>query len=254
VSTLTLTSLLKFPLVEPGDDLVNQLLASLETTGIALEDNDLLVLAQKIVSKAEGRYGYLNDVQPSDAAVELAESIDKDPRLVELILGESVEVIRQRPGVVVVEHRLGYVHANAGIDKSNISSDDSNPRVLLLPLDSDASATSLRRLLRERTGKNINIIINDSAGRAWRNGTVGMAIGTAGFESLENLIGDEDLFQRPMEVTEVAVADELAAAASYMMGQAAEGSPVVHIRGATLRSSEQGSRALIRPKSKDMFR
>jgi coenzyme F420-0:L-glutamate ligase/coenzyme F420-1:gamma-L-glutamate ligase len=254
VSALTLTSLLEFPLVEPGDDLAGQLLASLDTTAIALEEGDVLVLAQKIVSKAEGRYGYLNKVQPSDAAIELAGNIDKDPRLVELILEESVEVVRQRPGVVVVEHRLGYIHANAGIDKSNISSDDNNPRVLLLPVDSDASATSLRRELRKRTGKNVYIIINDSAGRAWRNGTVGMAIGTAGFEPLENLIGDEDLFQRPMEVTEVAVADELAAAASYMMGQAAEGSPVIHIRGAKLRDSEQGSRALIRDKSKDMFR
>ncbi|MEH6556443.1 MAG: coenzyme F420-0:L-glutamate ligase [Oceanicoccus sp.] len=254
MSALTLTSLLEFPLVEPGDDLVDQLLASLDTTAIALDDNDVLVLAQKIVSKAEGRYKYLNDVQPSDAAIELAGSIDKDPRLVELILEESVDVVRQRPGVVVVEHRLGYIHANAGIDKSNISSDDNNPRVLLLPWDSDASAASLRRELKKRTGKKVYIIINDSAGRAWRNGTVGMAIGTAGFEPLENLIGDEDLFHRPMEVTEVAVADELAAAASYMMGQAAEGSPVTHIRGAKLRDSEQGSHALIRDKSKDMFR
>ncbi len=254
MSALTLTTLLEFPLVEPGDNLVDQLLASLDTTAVALKDDDVLVLAQKIVSKAEGRYGYLNETQPSEAAIELARSIDKDPRLVELILEESVEVIRQRRGVVVVEHRLGYVHANAGIDKSNISSDENNPRVLLLPLDSDASAARLRQALAERIGKNVHIIINDSAGRAWRNGTVGMAIGTAGFEPLESLIGEEDLFQRPMEVTEVAVADELAAAASFMMGQADEGSPVIHIRGAKLRPSKQGSRSLIREKSKDMFR
>jgi len=247
VSALTLTTLLEFPLVEPGDNLVDQLLASLDITAVALKDDDVLVLAQKIVSKAEGRYGYLNETQPSEAAIELARSI-------ELILEESVEVIRQRRGVVVVEHRLGYIHANAGIDKSNISSDENNPRVLLLPLDSDASAARLRQALAERIGKNVHIIINDSAGRAWRNGTVGMAIGTAGFEPLESLIGEEDLFQRPMEVTEVAVADELAAAASFMMGQADEGSPVIHIRGAKLRPSKQGSRSLIREKSKDMFR
>ncbi len=251
---LTLTPLVEFPLVEPGDNLVDQLLASLDASTIILENNDLLVLAQKIVSKAEGRYGYLNQVQPSEAAIELAKKVDKDPRLVELILSESTEVVRQRPGVVVVEHRLGYVHANAGIDKSNISSDESNPRVLLLPLDSDASASTLRQKLKERTGKNIYIIINDSAGRAWRNGTVGMAIGTAGFDALENLVGEEDLFQRPMEVTEVAVADELAAAASFMMGQAAEGSPAIHIRGAILRDSQRGSKVLIRDKAKDMFR
>ena len=251
---LTLTPLVEFPLVEPGDNLVDQLLASLDASTIILENNDLLVLAQKIGPMAEGRYGYLNQVQPSEAAIELAKKVDKDPRLVELILSESTEVVRQRPGVVVVEHRLGYVHANAGIDKSNISSDESNPRVLLLPLDSDASASTLRQKLKERTGKNIYIIINDSAGRAWRNGTVGMAIGTAGFDALENLVGEEDLFQRPMEVTEVAVADELAAAASFMMGQAAEGSPAIHIRGAILRDSQRGSKVLIRDKAKDMFR
>jgi coenzyme F420-0:L-glutamate ligase/coenzyme F420-1:gamma-L-glutamate ligase len=254
MSKMSLTALPDYPMVEPGDDLAAQIVSSIEAAQLLLADGDVLVLAQKIVSKSEDRYGYLNQVEPSAAALKLAPEIDKDPRLVELILSESKEVVRQRPGVVVVEHRLGYVHANAGIDKSNISSDDNNPRVLLLPLDSDASALKLREAIKQKTGKAIYIIINDSAGRAWRNGTVGMAIGTAGFEPLENLIGSDDLFSRPMEVTEVAVADELAAAASFMMGQAAEGSPVVHIRGAKLRSADCGSSALIREKSKDMFR
>lgn len=241
-------------MVEPGDDLTAQILASLSKADLILADGDVLVLAQKIVSKAENRYAYLNQVSPGAEAVELAEQIDKDPRLVQLILSESNEVVRQRPGVVVVEHRLGYVHANAGIDKSNIESAEDDPRVLLLPEDSDASAAQLRAAIGQQTGANISVIINDSAGRAWRNGTMGMAIGTAGFEPLEDLIGAVDLFQRPMEVTTVAVADELAAAASFMMGQAAEGAPVVLIRGARLQASDSGSQALIRPKEQDLFR
>ena len=253
-SQMTLSTLPDFPLVEPGDDLAGLIIAALQRAELALSDGDVLVLAQKIVSKAEGRYGYLNDVEPSAEAIQLARQVDKDPRLVQLILAESVAVIRQRPGVVIVEHRRGYVHANAGIDKSNISSEPGNPRVLLLPLDADASAASLRAELKRRTGCAVNIIINDSAGRAWRNGTVGMALGTAGFAPLENLIGEQDLFEREMEVTEVAVADELAAAASFMMGQAAQGAPVVHIRGAQLQSAAGGAAALIRDKSKDLFR
>lgn len=241
-------------MIEPGDDLLAATLAALEGSAITLVDGDVLVLAQKVISKAENRYAYLNEVEPSGQACELAVQVDKDPRLVQLILAESNELVRQRPGVVIVEHRLGYVHANAGIDKSNIESTDDNPRVLLLPLDSDLSARQLREGLLRQIGKSVFIIINDSAGRAWRNGTVGMAIGTAGFEPLENLIGEQDLFARPMEVTEVAVADELAAAASFMMGQAAEGCPVVHIRGARLRAADLGSGSLIRDKSKDMFR
>lgn len=254
MSQLLLTALADFPMVEPGDDLADLIVTSIDSNGIELVDGDVLVLAQKIVSKAENRYGYLNQVQPSTQAHELAAQIDKDPRLVELILSESNEVVRHRPGVVIVEHRLGYVHANAGIDKSNISSDEANPRVLLLPLDSDASAAALRTEIQQRCNVSVAIIINDSAGRAWRIGTVGMAIGSAGFEPLENLIGTVDLFDRPMEVTEVAVADELAAAASFMMGQAAEGSPVVHIRGAKLKPSAAGAKTLVRSKAQDLFR
>ncbi len=241
-------------MVEPGDNLLEQILLSLTRAGLSLQDNDVLVLAQKIVSKAENRYGYLNQVSPSEEAIVLAQQVDKDPRIIELILSESNEVVRQRPGVVVVEHRLGYVHANAGIDKSNIESNPDNPRVLLLPLDSDKSAQQLRAQIKAQTGRSTFVIINDSAGRAWRNGTVGMAIGTAGFEPLVDMVGDQDLFKKVLEVTEVAVADELAAAASFLMGQAAEGCPVVLIRGANLRSAETGSSSLIREKSKDLFR
>lgn len=254
MSELHITAVPDFPLVEPGDNLAELILAALQRAGLALDAGDLLVLAQKIVSKAEDRYVFLNDVVPGDEAVAIAGRVDKDPRLAELILRESVEVVRTAPGVIIVAHRNGYVHANAGIDKSNITSDGANPRVLLLPEDPDASAARLREDIRERTGIPVNIIINDSAGRAWRNGTAGMAIGTAGFEALENRIGDRDMFGRVLEVTEVAVADELAAAASYLMGAGAEGLPVVLIRGTRLKPATAGSRRLIRDQAMDLFR
>ncbi len=259
MSQITFNALIDFPLVEPGDNLATQILESLARSQLSLADEDVLVVAQKVVSKSEDRYAYLNDVVASEEAKNLAVQVDKDPRLVELILSESKEVVRQRPGVVIVEHKLGYVHANAGIDKSNISSEDDNPRVLLLPLDSDVSAANLRKDLYKITGKTVNIIINDSAGRAWRNGTVGMAIGSSGFEVLEDLIGREDLYDRPLEITQVAVADELAAGASFLMGQADEGAPVVLIKGAKLSAvkssnSDSGISTLIRDKAVDMFR
>ncbi|CAA0079699.1 Coenzyme F420:L-glutamate ligase [Zhongshania aliphaticivorans] len=241
-------------MVLPGDDLVDILLVALSTADIALQDGDVLVLAQKIVSKAENRYAYLKDVEPSEEACALAKKCDKDPRHMQLLLNESREVIRARPGVVIVEHELGYVHANAGIDRSNIDSDDDNPRLLLLPKDPDRSAALLKSSLQTRLGVEVNIIINDSAGRAWRNGTLGFALGTAGFEAVENRVGELDIYGRPLEVTEVAVADELAAGASFLMGQGSEALPVVLIRGANLRPSSQGSAGLIRDREKDMFR
>lgn len=252
---LELCALPGLPLVEPGDDLVALLMTGLQAADWVLADGDVVVVAQKIVSKAENRYAWLSEVEPSARAQELAAQTDKDPRLVELMLQESRAVLRHRPGAIIVEHRLGYVHANAGIDRSNIPSDDEvSPRVLLLPEDPDGSAAALRAGLMEQTGVQVAVIINDSAGRAWRNGTVGFALGTAGFEPVENRIGQPDLFGRPLEVTEVAVADELAAAASFLMGQADEGAPVVVVRGAALPQAECGSRSLIRDPVHDMFR
>jgi coenzyme F420-0:L-glutamate ligase/coenzyme F420-1:gamma-L-glutamate ligase len=172
----------------------------------------------------------------------------------ELVLQESREVVRVRPGVVIVEHRNGYVHANAGIDKSNISTQENDPRVLLLPEDPDASARILLETLNRYSGVEIQVIINDSFGRAWRNGTVGMAIGTAGFEPLFNQVGERDLYGNILEVTEAAVADELAAAASLVMGQAAEACPVVLARGVNFQAAQCGSGSLIRDKAQDMFR
>jgi coenzyme F420-0:L-glutamate ligase/coenzyme F420-1:gamma-L-glutamate ligase len=253
-SSLILHAVPGIPLVEPGDDIAVLILAALAVSELVLEVGDVLVLAQKIVSKAEGRYAYLNGVEPSAEAVELAGQCDKDPRHMQVVLNESREIIRKRPGVVIVEHVLGYVHANAGIDRSNINSDDDNPRLLLLPENPDRSAAELRSALLASTGVGVNIIINDSAGRAWRNGTVGFAIATAGFEALENRVGEADLYGRPLEVTEVAVADELSAAASFMMGQGDEALPLVLIRGAKLRPSAAGSAGLIRDREKDMFR
>ncbi len=251
---LELIPLLNFPLVQPGDDLAQLIFDALRDNDLSLCDGDVLVVAQKVVSKAENRYVRLADVTVSPEAIVLAEQADKDPRQVQLILQESREVLRVRPGVIIVEHRNGYIHANAGIDKSNIFRDTEDPCVLLLPTDPDASARALRQGLAARGAIAPQIIINDSMGRAWRNGTVGLAIGTAGLEPLHNQIGEVDLFGNVLEVTEPAVADELAAGASLVMGQAAEARPVVLARGAGLRPSAGGSAGLLRDKSIDMFR
>jgi len=253
-SRLELIPLLGFPLIEPGDDLARLITTALRQNNLALQSGDVLILAQKIVSKSENRYVRLADVTPGPEALELARQADKDPRQVQLILQESREVVRVRPGVIIVEHRLGLVHANAGIDKSNIATDNNDPRVLLLPEDPDRSARKLRQALAEAHAVAPQVIINDSMGRAWRNGTVGLAIGTAGLEPLNNQVGEHDIFGNVLEVTEPAVADELAAGASLVMGQAAQGCPVVLARGANLRGAETGSGALLRDRSLDMFR
>ncbi len=251
---LRLLPLSGFPLVEPGDDLAALLLQALADNELTLAQGDVLVIAQKVVSKAEGRYLRLADVEPGPRAQALAAEADKDPRQVECILRESREVLRVRPGVIIVEHRNGYVMANAGIDRSNIHQDSGDPRVLLLPEDADRSAAGLRGALLDATGVPVMVIINDSVGRAWRNGTVGIALGCAGMDPLLNQIGERDLFGNLLEVTEAAVADELAAAASLVQGQAAEGCPVVLARGLHLRSAETGARALLRDPALDMFR
>ena len=251
---LEMIALPNFPLVEPGDNLVEQIIQSLRDAALKLQHGDLLVVAQKVISKAENRYAYLNQVEVSQHARELARQVGKDPRLVQLILDESEEVIKHRSGVIIVGHKLGYVHANAGIDQSNITSDSKNPRVLLLPEDPDISALALRAGLEAETGVTIPIIINDSAGRAWRNGVLGFAIGSAGFQPVTNLVGQKDLFESPLEATYVAVADELAAAASFMMGQADAAVPAVLVRGAKFSVAEVGSADLIRSRSEDLFR
>ncbi len=253
---LTLTSIPEIPLIQAGDDLAEILLHSTTNAGLDWQDGDILVLAQKIVSKAEGRMVNLAEVQPSQAALDLAARCEKDPRLVELILDESRSVLRTRPGTVIVEHKLGFICANAGIDHSNVRGAGGDPDnwVLLLPENPDWSAQTIRRKLEARTGRQIGVLIIDSHGRAWRMGTVGITIGLSGLPGLADLRGQPDLFGFHLRITQVGVADELAAAASLLMGQAAEGTPAVHVRGFPYALREAQLDELIRPKDQDLFR
>ena len=253
---LTLLPLRGVPPVQAGDDLADIVTQALAQSNQTLQPRDVLIVAQKIVSKAEGRSVELKTVTPSPRAIALANATAKDPRVVELILAESTEVLRQRPGAIIVAHRLGYVLANAGIDQSNIGPDGQGgeERALLLPADPDRSCRELRQRLRQRTGIDAAVLIIDSFGRAWRNGTVGTAIGISGFPGLLDLRGKPDLFGRPLQITEVGLADELAAAASLLIGQAAEGTPIVLARGVPYERRESGIQELIRPKQQDLFR
>lgn len=253
---LTLTSLQHIPIIRHGDNLADIVVRALEENNILLEEKDILVIAQKVVSKAEGRAVNLAKVTPSQRALELGAKTEKDARLVELILQESNEVVRTRTGTIIVEHKLGFVCANAGIDHSNVAGtgDSAEEWVLLLPAEPDLSAEQLRQGIGVRTGKQVGILIIDSHGRAWRNGTVGVAIGIAGLPGLQDLRGEPDLFGFTLRITQVGAADELAAAASLIMGQAAEGTPVVHVRGFPYPLREGSLKELIRPKDQDLFR
>jgi len=253
---LTLTPLQNIPLIRQSDNLADILLSSLAETNIELQNDDILVLAQKIVSKAEGRMRNLAEVTPSARAIELGAQTQKDARVVELMLEESNEILRTRVGAIIVEHRLGFVCANAGIDHSNVAGhgNEKEEHVLLLPENPDKSARRLRDEIRLRTGINIGVMIIDSHGRAWRNGTVGICVGLSGIPAVMDERGWKDLFGYTLQVTVVGIADELAAAASLMMGQAAEGTPAVHARGFPYPLGEGSLRELIRPKEQDMFR
>ena len=254
-SAVELIALPGIPGVRPGDDLAALILVGLREAHIELRRGDILVVAQKVVSKAENRYRWLADVVPSARALEIAAVVDKDPRAVEVILEESRAVLRQVPGVLIVEHRLGFVMANAGVDASNIEHQAvEGARLLLLPEDPDGSAAKLAETLGQRTGVTPGLVINDSVGRAWRNGTVGVTIGLSGMPGLVDMRGEPDLFDYHLRATLVGAADELAAAASLMMGQAAEGTPVVHVRGFPYPLREGSLQELIRPKELDLFR
>jgi coenzyme F420-0:L-glutamate ligase/coenzyme F420-1:gamma-L-glutamate ligase len=252
VPPIELLAIPRIPLVQPGDDLPGVVLAAAAAAGMDWRDHDVLVLAQKIVSKAEGRLVHLPDVLPSPRALELAGQTGKDPRLVEVILGESAEVLRVRPGLLVVEHRLGFVCANAGVDQSNVTGSDD--WALLLPADPDASARRMRDAIREASGAEMAVIVSDSHGRAWRFGTVGVAIGVAGLHPLTDLRGQPDLTGRPLQITEVGTADELAAAAGLLMGQAGEGTPAVLVRGAAFVAGSGRLGEILRPRAGDLFR
>ncbi|MGH6708369.1 MAG: coenzyme F420-0:L-glutamate ligase [Bradyrhizobium sp.] len=253
-SAVELLAIPDIPLVTKGDDLIALIGEGVVRGGIAPRGGDVFVVTQKIVSKAEGRMVDLASVKPSAEAIELAGKVQKDPRLVELILSESVRVVRARPGILIVEHRLGLLMANAGIDQSNLASPGEPPQALLLPADPDGSAAILKERLSQRFGVPVAVIISDSFGRAWRRGTCGVAIGAAGLPSLMDLRGSPDLFGRELQVSITGHADEIAAAASLVMGQGAEGQPVVIVRGLTWRGPDNAASELVRPAAEDMFR
>ena len=251
---LTLIALGGIKLVEPGDDLGAITVAAFAANGLLPEAGDVLVVAQKIVSKAEGRYVDVTTVEPSEQAIALAAEVHKDPRFVEVVLSQSKRVVRHRPGLLIVEHRLGFVMANAGIDHSNLPLQGGSERVLLLPEDPDGSALALRKRLVGVFGTDIAVVVSDSFGRAWRKGTVGVALGAAGLPALIDMRGHPDLFGRELLVTETGFADEIAAAAGLLMGQADEAVPMVLVRGLRWSAPEMPAAALIRPAEHDLFR
>lgn len=243
-------------MIQPGDDLADILYFALMQNQIELRDGDILVIAQKIVSKAENRLVNLSQVTPSERALEIAGQIGKDPRLVELILSESNSVLRTRPGTIIVEHKAGFVCANAGIDHSNVMGPDGNTEdwVLLLPENSDRSAMQMREHFEQASGARVGVMIIDSHGRAWRNGVVGVAIGISGMPGLVDLRGKPDMFGYHLRVTTVAAADELAGSASLVMGQADERVPAVHVRGFPFPLRDGKFEELRRPTEQDLFR
>lgn len=251
---LTITALDGIPQVAPGDDLAGLLIAALERHGIGPQRRDILVVTSKIVSKAEGRYLDLTTLEPSERARELAQITRKDARLVQAILTEATEVIRAKPNVLIVATRHGLVLANAGIDQSNLGAEDHGRRVLLLPQAPDDSARSLKARLDAHFRADIGVIVSDSVGRAWRLGTVGLAIGAAGVPTLWDRRGENDLSGRPLEVTEVGFADAVAASAVLAMGEAAEGRPAALVRGLDWSAPERAASALVRPRHEDLFR
>jgi len=253
---LVLSPLPNIPMVQAGDDLVEIILGGLLSGNILLEDGDILVIAQKIVSKAEGRWVNLVTIQPSLKAIELARSTEKDPRLIELVLQESNQVLRSRVGTVIVEHKLGFICANAGIDHSNVAGtgDSKEEWVLLLPENPNASAQVIREKLEAYSAVHLGVMIIDSHGRAWRQGVVGVAIGLSGMPGLVDMRGKTDLFGYTLKFTTIGAADELAAAASLAMGQSDEATPIIHVRGFPYALREGSIKELLRPKDQDLFR
>jgi len=251
--TLTITPIAGLPMVRAGDDLAQLIADGLTAAGLTIGAGDILVVAQKIVSKAEGRLVSLESITPSARALALAAETEKDPRLVELILRESTDVLRKKPGVLIVRHRLGLVGAQAGIDQSNVEHGD-DEKALLLPEDPDASAVRLREALRALTGVAPGIIISDSMNRPWRLGTIGGAIGAAGVRVLDDRRGQTDIYGRELKVTLINRADSIATAAILMMGETTERTPVALVRGFAPDDVNESARSAIRPLEEDMFR
>ena len=255
MQNLSLMSIPHIPHVQPGDNLAELLLDALTKADITLQNGDVLAIAQKIISKAEGRMVHLNDVVVSTKAETLAAEVLKDPRMVELVLQESDEVSRKKPGVLVVRHKLGFTSANAGIDHSNVAPGmEDDEVVLLLPVDPDASAAAIRQAIKDKLNVEVGVVITDSHGRPFRLGTVGIAIGVAGLPALWDRRGEKDLYDYELQHTDVGVADEIAAAAGLLMGQAAEGQPVILLRGLNYPPIHGKASDLIRPKELDLYR
>ena len=251
---LTLSVVPGIPLITAGADLGAIIIAAMDKASLAPLPGDIVVVTQKVVSKAQGRFVDLATVVPSARARELAVLVDKDPRLVEVILSESVRIVRSHPRVLIVEHREGYITANAGVDRSNVAAAPAREVVLLLPRQPDSVAEGLRRQMEAHFHKPLGVIVSDSFGRPWRRGTVGVALGAAGIAAVNDLRGQPDLFGRPLEVSETALADEVASAASLLMGQADESHPVVLVSGLAAAERKIPASALIRPASEDLFR
>ena len=249
-----LTPLTGIAVVGHGDDVATLVGDAIDDGDIVPRDLDVVVVTQKIVSKAEGRLVRLEGVEPTSRAIDLAAALGKDPRMVEVVLGESNEVVASGHGVLIAEHRSGHVMANAGVDRSNVGSIGDDESVLLLPVDPDASAAAIHRSLQARFDCRLAVVISDSVGRAWRHGVAGIAIGAAGLPSLVDLRGAPDLFGRPLEVTLSAFADQLASAANLVAGEAGEGVPAVHVRGLRWSADAEPARVLLRERERDLFR
>ena len=253
-SSLKLTAIPNIPMIQEGDDLGMILGDALTAAVPSLQDGDVVVITHKIISKAEGRYVTLSTVAPSMEAIDLALETKKDPALVEVILSESKKILRHRVGLIIAEHKLGMVMANAGIDQSNSPDQDGQQRVLLLPENPDRSSDEIRHALEARFQKRLAVVVTDSVGRAWRNGIVGLAIGASGLPALLDLRGRSDLDGRDLQVTQVGLADEIASAAELLMGEADEGQPVVLLQGLTWTGETMPASALIRHPDEDLFR
>jgi len=254
--SLTLTPLKDVPLINAGDNIAKLIQESLERDEIQLENNDILVITQKIISKAENRLVNVHEIKPSKKAFRISRRSNKSPALIELILRESKEIVRLTKSTIIVKHKLGFICANAGIDHSNVKNESKGKEnwYLLLPEDPSKSAEEIRRVIHASSGKNIGVIIIDSQGRPWRFGTVGMTIGCANVPTLVDLRGKTDIFGYRLKISVVAASDELAAAASLIMGQADESIPVVHVRGFPYELRDSSMQEIIRPKEKDLFR
>ncbi len=241
------------PLIQPGQDVSDEIINAIASESILVDDGDVIAIAQKIVSKSENRYLDISSLSPADEAKTLSKQIDKDPKFIQAILNESKKVVRYRMGVLIVEHKLGFIHANAGIDRSNI--DQEQDIVLLLPEDPDESAKEISQSLSQFFKKNVSVIITDTMGRPFRNGIVGFTIGSHNIECILDERGQKDLYGNELKVTQIGIADELAAAASLLMGQAAQKKPVVIIKGYKFKQNNlSDSQSLIRGEEEDLFR